>query len=208
MTGLRVTVLTVPSPVFVFGPAAALCCCTMRVTATLLTGLMMCAAATSLAATYRWVDADGVVHYADTPHQGAEKIDLPSAQTYGAPPAPSVKLSPTRTKDQSPTAYQSCVIAAPGNDEVLFEQNSVQVAVTLNPAMRPGDHLELTMDGVAITPSSSQGTAFQISPIDRGTHTLNAIVRAASNAAVCTAQPVTFHVRQPSVLAPNSPLKK
>jgi hypothetical protein len=39
--------------------------------------------------TYRWVDAQGVVHYSDTPHPGAQVIQLPSAQTYRAPPPPS-----------------------------------------------------------------------------------------------------------------------
>jgi hypothetical protein len=31
--------------------------------------------------TYRWVDAQGVVHYSDTPQPGAQVIQLPSAQT-------------------------------------------------------------------------------------------------------------------------------
>ena len=37
--------------------------------------------------TYRWVDSNGVVHYSDHPPAGAEKVLLPSAQTYNAPPA-------------------------------------------------------------------------------------------------------------------------
>src|ERR1017187_7466811 len=43
------------------------------------------------ATTYRWVDAQGVVHYSDTPHPGAQEIEgggRPALPRPAAPPPP------------------------------------------------------------------------------------------------------------------------
>ena len=45
----------------------------------LLTGL------SAFAEVFRWVDEDGVVHFSDRPHEGAETVELPKAQTFPAP---------------------------------------------------------------------------------------------------------------------------
>ena len=39
---------------------------------------LLCAAGTALAQAYRWTDENGVVHFSDRPHPGAEQIQLPS----------------------------------------------------------------------------------------------------------------------------------
>jgi hypothetical protein len=159
----------------------------------------------ALATTYRWVDANGVVHYSDTPGPGAKKIDLPPAQTYRAPPAPKVTTPPAA--NQPASAYQSCVIAQPAADATLFEQEAVTVTANLSPSLRPGDSVTLNFDGMTVMPNAPSSLAFQISPIDRGAHTVSVTVRDGDNKVVCTSTPVTFYVRQPSVLAPQSPLR-
>src|SRR5579883_3116171 len=37
---------------------------------------------------YRWVDAQGVVHYSDQPHPNAQKLEISGAQTFSALPLP------------------------------------------------------------------------------------------------------------------------
>src|SRR6202158_6513900 len=69
--------------------------------------------------TYRWVDAQGVVHYSDTPQPGAQVIQVPSAQTYRAPPPPPAAPA-AATPDEPASPYQSCGLAQPGAEELVF----------------------------------------------------------------------------------------
>jgi len=165
--------------------------------------IFVCTAA--LAATYRWVDANGVVHYSDQPGPGAQKIELPQAQTYRAVPPPPSVPSPPAAPAKPTDAYQSCAIIEPASEATVFELEAVTVRVSLQPAQRPGDSVSINFDGATIAPTSSNALDFRISPIDRGAHTVTAVVRDAGNTTVCTSAAVTFYVRQPSVLSPQSP---
>src|SRR5579863_7149001 len=73
-----------PTPAFVRQGLEAVCCTVMGLLQRCLVALSLFALAGAVmsAVTYRWVDAQGVVHYSDTPHPGAEVIQLSGAQTY------------------------------------------------------------------------------------------------------------------------------
>src|SRR5579872_4850470 len=86
---------------------------------------------------YKWVDAQGVVHYSDKPHEGAVKLKLPPAQTYKAP-AQGYVAPPPESRSSSP-GYDSFIISSPGKDETLFNVTGATVAVSLSPGLRPGD---------------------------------------------------------------------
>ena len=157
--------------------------------------------------TYRWVDAQGVVHYSDTPQPGAQVIQLQSAQTYHAtpapPPPPAAKATATNTDPNSP--YQSCGIAQPASEASFFAPESVPVSVQLAPGLRAGDDLTVTVDGAelaAVAPGR-----YQVTAPERGAHTVNVAVHDADGKQVCRAAPVTFYVQQPSLLSPTSPAR-
>jgi Domain of unknown function (DUF4124) len=157
--------------------------------------------------TYRWVDAQGVVHYSDTPQPGAQVIQLQSAQTYHAtpapPPPPGPKAATTTTDPNSP--YQSCGIAQPAAEASFFAPESVPVSVQLAPGLRPGDDLTVTVDGAelaAVAPGR-----YQVTAPERGAHTVNVAVHDPDGKQVCRASPVTFYVQQPSLLSPTSPAR-
>jgi hypothetical protein len=155
--------------------------------------------------TYRWVDAQGVVHYSDTPQPGAQVIQLPSAQTYRAPPPPAAPAAATPDEPASP--YQSCGIAQPAAEDSFFAPDMVPVAVQLNPGLRPGDQVAVTVDGVPLDPMAPGRLQFQVTAPERGAHTVNAVVRDSDGKQVCRSPPVTFYVRQPSLLSPTSPAR-
>jgi len=168
----------------------------------------VCVAASAAAApTYRWIDADGL-HYSDQPHPGAEIVALGETQTYSATPAtpgPAVAaVSERKPKGSRPSEfrYASCAIVQPAADQVLIDVESVTVAVALQPAKRSSDKLLLSFDGQPIEPASPDQSEFKIAPIDRGTHFAVAIVRDNTGRDLCQSAPVSFHVRQPSALAP------
>jgi hypothetical protein len=157
--------------------------------------------------TYRWVDADGL-HYSDQPHPGAEIVALGETQTYSATPAPSTATPSAHKPKASGTSefrYDNCAIVQPATDQVFLDVEAVSVAVALEPAKRSSDKLVLAFDGQQIETTSPDQLEFRISPIDRGTHIVVAIVRDTTGRDLCQSAPVSFHVRQPSAL---TPLKK
>ena len=158
--------------------------------------------------TYRWTDSDGV-HYSDQPHAGADKIILGTPQTYSSPDAATTQSSgntPRRARNgDDGFHYDSCAVQQPAQDQVLIDVESVTVAVQPRPGKRSSDRIELSFDGQAIQAASPEQQEFKISPIDRGTHTVAATIRDADGKNVCQSTAVSFHVRQPSVLAPQNP---
>ena len=172
--------------------------------------------ATAVAATtYRWVDDQGVVHYSDTPHPGAQELHLSGAQTYhDTPPSespytpyqPGPSSEPTDSAGSNPYGYQSCAITQPPPNTDLFAPDSVSVSVDLNPALHPGDRLQVMVDGVALQ-APGNSLSFQLQAPDRGTHTISAQVRNPQGTVLCNAAPITFSVQRPSVNSPVSPVK-
>jgi hypothetical protein len=167
----------------------------------------LAAASTCLAQTmYRWVDAQGVVHYSDTPQPGAQAIPVPSAQTYRAPPVPAAPPA-TASTPAAPIVYQSCAITQPAADTDLFAPEALNISVQVVPNLRPGDQLNVTFDGARLPSSATGAMNFELSAPERGTHTINAIVRSADGQTLCSAPAVNFNVQRPSLNSPQSPAK-
>jgi hypothetical protein len=152
---------------------------------------------------YRWVDAQGVVHYSDTPQPGAAKVQVQDAQTYKSPPVPR-----GQTQSQSTTAapvalssYQ-CQIISPAPEQGFFDPEVIAIAVSVTPAPGGGDHVLVSVDGTPLP--ASPNLSYQITQPDRGAHTITATVQAADGRPACTAAPVTFNVQRTSLLSPQS----
>lgn len=169
---------------------------------TLLFTLMLCAPVAAGAATvYKWVDAQGVVHYSDQPHPGAEKLEIGGIQTYTGASAGSRRASEPAPQPDAPP-YSVCELYKPSADEVFFNTQEVTARLRVEPGLRQGDQVVLALDGRRL-PDSPSGTEMTIAPVFRGTHTLLLVVEDRNGNIVCRSEPVVFHVRQPSVQAPN-----
>jgi hypothetical protein len=176
---------------------------------TLLFTLMSIACTVAVSATvYKWVDENGVVHYSDQPHENAQKVELKAPQTYSAPKTPPAPTQPARTPVPKPApAYQSCSISEPTNDQVFMNTDTVTAGVTVQPAVRPGDSAVVTLDGQRVPGVPANGGAFTISPVDRGTHSIQMVVQDPTGATLCQSPAVTFHVHQPSLQSPTQPVR-
>lgn len=163
---------------------------------------------------YRWVDAQGVVHYSDSPQPGAQQVDIQPAQTYKAPPVPqstagsssggaSSSGAPTSAASSAAVTY-SCSVASPQPDQSFFAPESVDVSVTVNPNLQDGDEVQISVDGTLLATSGAQASV--VAP-GRGSHSISATVRAADGRTRCSAAPVTFNVQRPSALSPQSPVR-
>ena len=175
----------------------------------LLFTLICLACPLALAATvYKWVDENGVVHYSDQPHPNAEKVHVEAAQTYRAGTIPGATQSGASASGAQPAhAYQGCAIAQPTDDQAFNNVDSLTVIVRTDPALRPGDKVFLVMDGQAVNGGAATGTQYTLTPVDRGTHILQAAVRDSDGAIQCQTPSITFHVHQPSVQNPVSPVR-
>jgi hypothetical protein len=166
--------------------------------------MLLVSAAATAGTVYKWVDENGVTHYSDTPHENATTVQLPEAQTYTATPvaASTPSIAPGQSANQPPT-YSSCALTEPRPDQVYFNTFTVTARLAVTPAQRAGDHVLLTLDGKPLTDLPTSGLFFTITPVDRGSHSLQATIQDSSGQAVCQSSSVTFHVRQPSVQAPH-----
>ena len=188
----------------------------MRTVTALWALLAVTAAAGAAAATitYRWTDTDGV-HYSDQPHPGAEKIFLGQSQTYSSDAAAPTAVGgepreprKARHTDNGEFRYDSCAVVQPAQDQVLIDIDTLTIAVQARPAKRSSDRIVLSFDGRAIEPANTEQQEFQVTPIERGTHTVAATIRDADGKNLCQSAALNFHVRQPSVLAPQNPNHK
>jgi hypothetical protein len=160
------------------------------------------AASAVMAQAYRWVDEDGVVHYSDLPHEGAERIDL-SAESRRPRPVAAARAAPTRaaaTEQEKPAApfrYQTLIINAPAAEQTLWNIEGVlNVSLDLRPALQPGHEVRVYFDGEARTVS---GLNFQIEEVYRGVHNLQAEVIDETGRLMIRSLPNRFYVQQHSI---------
>jgi len=152
---------------------------------------------------YRWVDAQGVVHYSDQPHPHAQKLEISGAQTFSALPAGSTSSSSAPVESQpSGPVYDSCSIAQPGDQQMLMNVYQATAVVQTAPALRPNDQVHLFVDGKQMRGS---GTSFTF-PVVRGQHSVQAVIEDSAGQIVCETSSVTFFVHQPSIQNPHNPV--
>jgi hypothetical protein len=172
--------------------------------------LMLLASSLALAGTvYKWVDEDGVVHYSDQPHQNAQKLQVHDVQTY-KPSA--LDTTPTNTgtpapPNSKPTGYAGCAITEPQDAQDFANVDALNVIVQTDPHLRAGDQIYVTLDGQALNNGAPTGTQFTLSPVDRGSHTLQAVVKGSDGSVLCQTPGISFNVHQTSILNPANPLR-
>jgi len=162
---------------------------------------------------WRWVDANGQVHYSDQPVPGATQIELSGAQTFGSSQRQS---SSTAERPGGPTkatgpaqSYRTFNIVSPRQQETLWNVGAVvNVQVELDPPLAPNHVLDVYVDGQRRNLNST-GTDLALEGIYRGVHTIQAVVVDQSGAEVIRSLATTFMVQQTSVQNPNndSPVK-
>ncbi|MCC6172312.1 MAG: DUF4124 domain-containing protein [Gammaproteobacteria bacterium] len=150
---------------------------------------------------YRWVDKNNTVHYSDRPQPGAESVPVQAPQTYSAPrpaaPSPAAR-SAAGTPAVTPAA-PACGIISPSPGQVFPNVQSVMISYR-GPS---GGTAQLQLSGTLNeTRSAPAGQAFTIAPVSRGTYTARVSISGEPGVAPCVTPPVTFHVRQPSLLSP------
>lgn len=156
---------------------------------------------------YRWVDADGITHYSDRPSPGAEKVQIASAQSYRGTPTPA---SAPRRAASAPAApkYSRLEITRPSEGEAFVNNGgSVAASAVVEPGLANGHQLWFVLDGTR-QPDPAGGAMSMTFQVDRGTHTMAAVITDDTGRELMSSAGITFYVRQNSSLAnpPRGPL--
>lgn len=172
---------------------------------TLILLAVLVAATAAATEVYRWVDADGQVHYSDQWQPGAERVLLQESSGYNPPSltTPSTTAEPPVAAQSS---YQVLEVASPAQEEVLWNiESQLPVSLQLDPALRPGHELRLFLDGQQ-QEIPTESMAVTLSGVHRGVHTLRAEVVSEEGEVLITSPTRTFVVRQTSILNPAHPM--
>jgi len=172
------------------------------------------ATAVSGAPAWTWVDANGQVHFSDTPVPGATRIELSSAQSFGSP-AQRAQAPAADTTARSPAAaekaaggaqrYRAFNIVSPRQQETLWnEGGTVDVQVQLDPPLLAGHRLDIYVDGQRRNLNSTS-TDFTLENMERGIHTLQAIVVDQNGDELLRTLATTFMIQQTSIQNPQNP---
>jgi hypothetical protein len=154
---------------------------------------------------YRWVDRDGVVHYADQPGAPDAKPVEYASKPAASSDASEVEESSTVAAPPSPqprASYTGVSITAPEQDQVFFGgDDPVDVIIDVAPELQNGDRIAVFLDGKRLT-DSLRGSSYQIPAPARGSHFVRVAVLDSAGKLLQQSDAVTFHVRQRSVARP------
>jgi len=153
-------------------------------------------------AAYKWTMPDGSVIFSDQPpHPDAEKITLPPAQTFTAPPIPKPKpQNKAATEVPAPPAYVSLKISQP-TQEQTFRDNTgnISVSVAIEPALNTqrGHQIVIELDGATVATTASMPVV--LLNVDRGSHVVRARVIDNKGTTLVTSEARTFYLFRTSV---------
>ncbi len=162
---------------------------------------MMLTAPLATAEVYKWVDKDGVTHYADRPMPGATEVKLPPAQTYQAPAAAAgqvavpAALPPAPADATTRDVGQACELRSPKDNDVLVNVQSIVFTF----AGPEGSTPVLVLNNKRYN-AQNDANSIVVQPAPRGAYEAKLTFLNGRREVVCKVPPVTFFVRQPSVL--------
>lgn len=160
--------------------------------------VLMASVASAKDEVYKWVDANGVVHYTDKPPtDNAEPAKLPPLQTYKGTPPPDLRRFDKPVPGGKPAGALQIDLVTPAHDETFRSgERAVPVAVVVTPPLKEGQRLIYLLDGTpAGTPTAD--TSFAFTDVDRGSHTAAVTAVDAAGNTLGSSTSVTFHMKPP-----------
>ncbi len=151
---------------------------------------------------YKWVDADGVVHYSDQAVPGAEKIYTSSAAKSGTVvPLPGANQAAKKPPGKA-AGFTQLAITSPAADQTFFGDEVIGVNLALTPALSPGQIITWHLNGKQLADQPPDATSFVLPHLDRGAYAIAATVTDQTTGESQSTPSVSFFVRQPSALSP------
>ena len=123
---------------------------------------------------YKTVDESGNIIFTDRPSKNAEEIKLQELQTIKNP-NPAKHTPRSKQPEDKGSAYKTFLIANPENGLGLRSNSgNVTISLTLEPPLRAGHVIIVTMDGKQV--SNGPAASVSLQNQERGSHSLSASV--------------------------------
>ena len=151
------------------------------------------------AVVYKWVDADGIVHFSDQPVPGSEKIVTSAAPGRMGTVPVAAPLPGEQAGEQRPAIPAVFAILSP-NAEQTFVNEPVPVRLDLQPPPSQDAVLSWTLNGQVLAGQSE--SQFTLPNLPRGAYNLTATLVDPDTRQAIKSTSVTFYVQQPSLLSP------
>ncbi len=165
---------------------------------------VMCVQSAQAVPAWTWVDANGQVHYSDTPVPGARQIELGSPQGFSVPQPTPRRSAPQEPQPTADITYETFSIASPAPQETLWNIGAtLPVLIELAPPLAANHRLDVVLDGQRVG-LNARRLQFAVPNVFRGEHTLQAVVIDSNDRVVQTSPTVPFVVQQTSTQNPNS----
>jgi hypothetical protein len=168
---------------------------------------LLAALSVQAAVIYRWVDSDGIVHYSDQQSPGAERIVTSAPNTAVAGARAAAAPQGPRKPTNSSLSYAEFTITSPAPEQTFFGDDPIGVHLSLSPGLKSGHTIAWHVNGRQLD-DQVDAVSFVIPRLDRGTYSVMATITDQQTGEAQSSNSVTFFVRQPSALAPQSPLHK
>jgi hypothetical protein len=150
---------------------------------------------------YRWVDAQGVIHYSDQPVEGAEKVTTSTGKKGIGGTVPQVVTEEPKPKGPK-LSFAQFAITSPGPQETITGNQPVLVHLALAPELTSTQNITWFLNGQPLVNQAPDAVQFTLEDLPRGTYSLSATVTDQSTGDAKSADPVTFFVVRPSLLSP------
>ena len=145
---------------------------------------------------FKWVDQEGHAHFGDQPQKGAQKVEAMESLRYSPVPLPP-KIDNANAQPPMQGGYPTFEILYPRPDETLQGDGDLTISLAVQPTLRPGHRLEVSLDG---TPLQGNITSqFTLKGVVRGSHRLEGRILDEQGQEMARTGSVTFHFRQPIV---------
>ncbi len=150
---------------------------------------------------YQQIDEKGQVIYTDKPNEDKEPYKIQDTNTIPATkpqPKPVIEVKQsTNSEELVVTRYKTVRIVEPPDDTAIHHgAGNVTVSVQTKPALGKKHSIQLTLDGKAH--KKGRTGQFQLTNIDRGTHTLQAKIVDEKGKTVKSSSPVKVHLIRPT----------
>lgn len=166
---------------------------------------------TTTADIYSWKDTNGNTVFGDTPPEAikAKRIETQPLTVIPSFKDPSLEQSQDTSKEEKDTgeAYESFEVAYPNDDATIRSNDgNLNLSLDLSPSLQSSDRVFIYLDGKKVQEEGSTSLSASLNNLDRGTHSLFAVVRSEDGDVLINSNTVSFHVQRNSIInAPTTP---
>ena len=168
----------------------------------LMANLGVCVAET----VYKSTHAQGVPEFSDLPTPNSQTIEVQPAQTYSPPDYSKILNAVDAKIDKESVHYQISITQPENEHNFTTDTHSFPVSVSVEPALKKGDKIQLLLNGQPTGPlySSTQMTVNPPERLPRGSYQLQARVVSEADPKIIKGESstITFYQFRKTILAP------